>query len=706
MSGLTSVPNRTIETFVDDKVENYATPPAVNDSFLDLCTRHSILTPIGGGGKEESSTMEFRTSIQSSHAVSLHRSFLLLDIQVARKAGTTLSWLREQGSGGGALGMLGNAERIDGSSTAPLGWGALLSSLNDSQGLLCGSTYVTSNPARVFKDAQLLLNSTLVENVNDVGVITDYKMTCLSKSAVETNMSDVFILPIDTMPNGFPPIDKFAKSMIQDYSPCVNDQLCVIRRPNILADDVYDVALNQAFKASLGDLHNSYYTRGVCGGSMEHFAEIHSDVSSFHNAIQAVSTDAPGAPVVPNVFIPKRTQLVLGRATEWGPSQLSEKISCFVSNSRTVFNISGVNNPDGITQLGAYTTNIERISPKIKQVRIPLSYIFGFAEKDLVIPGGQLIQLNFTRSKISDFLRSTNNWQPGVDYDSKTSIASMDESNYTMSIEKARCMIVHFPLKNESAKILNQDKLFLVPHYRAVSYSLPAGEANFSLNLQTYAGLRTIVLRFANAKYAPWQSVPPAQEYTPLINYRGVALPLSQQSIKIGDVSLDRLGPRAFAVQHATAGTYEGYNPNEEQLLVAYNTEIVNNSTTAQNRLRALKTEKPCGASNYVFYEMYSRHTSDASGMSAGVTTDYLYNVNDWLKSQHQLIFPIIEDPDSESRDTESGNTLLQLQMVSGANPWDLVQQDRTVHIIFVRTNQISYSASAGTYSFLTNSSS
>jgi hypothetical protein len=630
---------------------------AINASFPIHSKRLQIVYPSSGNVSRANpfrpnSNVEFRQLLDKNSAVSLHGSYF----QVTYTVGRIGNWL----PGPPPTGAAG----------AQMGSGSSETSMQPLDAMDRIMLYTHFNPCRLIQNATLWLGSTNVETVNNIPLVTDAKFAFYSHDAICSTMSDCYVNPVDgSRINGTPLIHPFQLQGSGNAFKLWHDS---------------SIAIYQSY--SIHPKNNNTNALSTVGGTTG-------------DGTQYGPSQAQGPIIVEpqeyflrnaNYAVPVGTEYSELTSSRWNTiaipftmeSAAVDSPDCTVSYFNYGNNIASSNVP--ITAGGNVSLPPQYDQPSVPPAtltigwvtrRIPLSALFGFCEQNVLVPSN-LIQLNLVRANDDQFI--TNLFYP------ETSEGTLCPTRtYAVCVANLYLVLKYFDLNQTAADLLSQDQLLTVNHYSVYSNQITAGATgtgNGSLSLQSYAGLKSILVRISPSWAAVGQSTCVSQTGGINIIYRGKMSPLQQQAWNIV------LNPPNIGT---SINTYQG--------------------------------GPMLAADPSTYFEEYSSWNGDCwNGVSATISPSVGYNFPTWCKSQFTLAFNFVENQ-SQNADTVAAPIQVNYNL-SGANLYNIdsatpggiqkiptalaANAKNTIQVVFLRTNILKYLGSSRQFCFVTNGSS
>lgn len=629
---------------------------AINASFPINAKKLQVVYPSSGNISENNPwrpnvNVELRQLLDKNSAMSLHGSYLNVSFAVGR----IQEWLPQPATTVSS----GNISFQD---LAPL-------DLMD-RFLL----YTHWNPCRLIQNATLWLGSTNVETVNNVPLVTDAKYAFYSQEAVKYNMSDCFVLPADGQcsingasliyPVGNIPSGVELQNTIRLFQDCsvnVADTYSIMNKdfptptgsiavpPATVAEDnrvgPYKAESLMCVEPLEYYLRTAHYSNPVGSRYVDYATSIYNTVTLGYE-MPVANTDDVAGPGLGSVSYFNYSNRLADNAAQCG---------CAAG---------------GLVPIaGAYPELTKCIVTK----RIPLSELFGFCEQNVLVPSN-LLQINLTRATDDQFI--TNLYYPS----SSDGTTAYQARRYGIVVSDMYLVMKYYDLNQTAADLLSQDQLLTVNHYSVYQNTIAGtGTQQGSYSLQTFAGLKSIIIRIQPSWAPQGTSIPVAQQGNISVIYRGKQSPLQLQQWDF------QLNP---PVQGSQALVHQGGPPIR------------------------------CNPSTY--FEEYSSWNGNCwNGVSAALAPSAGHSILTWMKSQFTVPFNFVED---QSQNSDTVAAPIQVNYNFGATPmYDPVRANpngmelpnelatnakNTINVVFLRTNILKYLGSSRQLVFVTNGSS
>ena len=632
---------------------------AINASYPINAKRLQIVYPSSGRVNPwtPNQNLEFRQLIDKNAAMSLHGSYF----QVTFSVGRLTEWLPQAAATGGA------------SPTE-----TTLKALDVMDRMLLYSHW---NPCRLIQNCTLFLGATNVETCNNVPLISDAKYPFYSPDAVKTTMSDCFVNPPDghCSLNGAPLIHPIKSlSTGNNFQTWHDTSVTVWGYYSIQPKN--DPANAASFSVPPGT--GAPYAPALACGPMpvqplEYF---------LRNGQYAVPLGIQYNDIATSVWNSAQLQFCIPSAESnfltVPPANCNISYFDYAkdSNSSSVPTVAG-----GVTTLGPYPSGALKNTLTSVTKRIPLSSIFGFCEANVLVPSN-LIQINLVRARDDQFI--TNLFYPvGV---SNTSVYSnCPPRQYGICVTNMYLVLKYFDLNQTAADLLSQDQLLTVNHYSVYSNEVAGlSGGGGSISLQSYAGLKSLIVRVNPSWAVCGASIPVAQCGNIAVIYRGKQSPLQLQNWNV--ILNPPLPASGSAINVYQGGPMLAADPS-------------------------------------TYFEEYSSWNGNCwNGLSAALAPSAGHNIGTWFKSQFTVVFNFVEDQ-SQNADTVAAPIQLNYnfgmtplyaidQNVIGTPPKDAIaylpdhlggmNAKNTLQAVFLRTNLIKYLGASRQFVFVTNGSS
>lgn len=629
---------------------------AINASYPINAKRLQIVFPSSGKVRPwiPNQNIEFRQLLDKNSAMSLHGSYF----QISYSIGRVTDWNPKQAlapaNAQGAQPTEAKLQPLDPTDRACL--------------------YTHWNPCRLLQNCTLWLGSTNVETVNNVPLVTDAKYAFYSQDAVKSTMSDCFVLPVDGMTsiNGAPLIHA-------NKNPTLTNMITQWHDSSIFTFAPYSIQPKN-------DTTNgaSAVTPPVAPGTaipycpaLAYGPVLVEPLEYFlRNAVYAVPVGIQYNDLCTSVWNTVTIPFtIFTSAITNGDGNISYWDYGNESNPSLVPTVAG-----GITEGTAYP--IEDAKNTLTEVtkRIPLSELFGFCEANVLVPSN-LIQINLVRARDDQFM--TNLWFPTFTQAGPPgAVVSAVPRTYAICVTNIYLVLKYYDLNQTAADLLSQDQLLTVNHYSVYSNEISAQAAGSgSVSLQSYAGLKSLLIRINPSWAAAGQSIAVAQSGNISVIYRGKQSPLQLQQWNV-----QLTGP----VAGGAVSTYQG------------GPMIRSDPST--------------------YFEEYSSWNGNCwNGVSASLAPSAGFSLATWFKSQFTLAFNFVEDQ-SMNADTVAAPIQLNYNL-GGDSQYDITQNTNgtgirslpdavfnaaknTIQVVFLRTNIIKYLGASRQFVFVTNGSS
>jgi len=647
----------------------------INASYPINAKKLQIVFPSSGNpaGWQPNQNLEYRQLLDKNSAMSLHGSYF----QIQYSVGRTKNWLPAYDTPPPAIPAAG--DNVWNDPAKPASVGGPVRSLQDLQPLDSLDRlimYSHWNPSRLIQNCTLWLGSTNVETVNNVPLISDAKYAFYSPDAVKTTMSDCFVQPPDGQCiNGTPMFHQFvAPGTVNIVDNWLDTTICTYNSYSISGrNDLTNAA--QAWYSPAAAAGQ------VCVQPLEYFIRNGQYVCSQFDA--HCITSVRDAPQISFSGI-ATTLCNTAAGINWFSYALQANTPCpsttGIPDPPVPADTYDTNYCGGILNapaISAGATGGGKLGYDISTMsrRIPLSSLFGFCEQNVLVPSN-LVQINLVRARDSEYCQAM--WQPqAID----TPFATLPQRQYGIFIKNISLILKYYDLNQTAADILSQDQLLTVNHYSLYSNNI-IGTGSGSVALQSYAGLKSLLVRVTPTYAMPGQSVCVGKSGSISVIYRGKQTPL-----QLENYALDLIDPVG-----GEAGTYNG--------------------------------EPACIAYPSTYFEEYSSWNGNCwNGISASLAPSAGFNMMTWFKSQFTVAFNFVEDQ-SQNADTVAAPVQLNyafgapvyamqpmpptitavvphLTVPAGINPLSF-----TIQVIFLRTNIIKYLGASRQFVFVTNGSS